>query len=434
MGNIRYTPTFQPADFADGTDLIRASGPNGFNARFHAIEDDLTQFSTVVGDVDTTLTAIASGPTEHSTWFPPQLSGLGGFTGWVPSATGGAQDALAGSASGGLVNLVLPDGVRLTFLRAIGQCSGVTLTIKLSRCAYGLNTVQTLATITTNGNPFDVPMPVDPLLARVDSGSFRYFLTATATSGPGTPPNVVFGAFQIGYSTADLPKPPATELSYSPAFHHNDWIDRVDPVEAAGPNGFNIRFQTIRSDLENVSTVVGQIATALRTTHRPSPGGVAPPTQLTFTPNLLPTRSAHVFTFSSTGVPVGTSLFSQSGGGGAVGIPATGVMNIAPPEGLRLTAVRLRGSIDGTGGSTTNRATLRLLRSSVANPTSSETLVTVQATGVGPFDVGATVPEDLGQVDIHLFRYVLRVDLEALSNGSSALAVESVQINAVASN
>ena len=121
MGTIRYTPTFHPPAFADGTDLIRASGANGFNSRFRAIEDDLTQFTTVVGEVDDALTAITASPTEHSQWFPPQLLGRTGFTPWVPTATGGAQDAPGGAASGGLVNLVLPDGVRLTTLRAVGQ-------------------------------------------------------------------------------------------------------------------------------------------------------------------------------------------------------------------------------------------------------------------------------------------------------------------------
>lgn len=201
MGDIHYTPTVEPPDFADG-EPIRASGPNGFNALFHAIEDDLTQFSSVVADIDAALTAIATGPTEHSQWFPPQLLGLNGFAPWLASATGGAQDT-AGSTSGGLVNLVLPDGVRLTAVRAIGQCtSGVVVTIKLSRCAFGSATVRELATITGNANPFDVTIPVDPSLARVDTGSFRYFLTATATAGPAGGANAVIGAFQIAHSTA----------------------------------------------------------------------------------------------------------------------------------------------------------------------------------------------------------------------------------------
>src|SRR5688572_506286 len=203
-----------------------------------------------------------------------------------------------------------------------------------------------------------------------------------------------------------------TELNYVPTFHHRDWIDRLDPVEAGGPNGFNIRFRIIERDLDRVSTVVGQIATALRTTHRPGPGGVDPPAQLTFTPNLLPAKPHRVFTFQANGVPVGVSVMSGGGGGGS-GVSATGIANLAPPEGRKLTTVRFRGSIDGSGGSTTNRATLFLLRSPLSNPTFFETLVSIQATGVGQFDAGGPVPDNLALVDIHLFRYVLRVRHEA---------------------
>jgi hypothetical protein len=221
-----------------------------------------------------------------------------------------------------------------------------------------------------------------------------------------------------------------TELSYTPQFEHLDWIDRVDQVVAGGPNGFNVRFRAIEHDLQQASTVVSDIATALHTTHRPPPGGLAPPTQLTFTPNLHPVPSTHSFTPGPNGAPTGTSLFTRSTGGGAgVGIAASGVANMSLPEGLRVTIVRFVGAIDGSGGSTINKATLALVRSAipVTGPVV-ETLASVQATGTGAFDLQATVPTNQAVTDIHGFRYAVKVQLEALSNGSSALTVEYVQI------
>jgi hypothetical protein len=230
---------------------------------------------------------------------------------------------------------------------------------------------------------------------------------------------VILGAFQVGFSTAERQKAPAAELSYLPTFHHDPWFDQLDPVEAGGRNGFNIRFRTIERDLGQVSTVVDQMATALRTTRRPGPGGVGPPAQLTFTPNLLPVRTGSVFTFQPNGVPVGASE----------GLAAIGVANLALPERRRLTTVRFRGSIDSSGGSTTNRAILSLLRGDLSNQASFETLAAVAAVETGPFDITATVPDGQALVDLHLFRYVLRVNHQAEASGSSALAVELVEIN-----
>jgi len=228
-----------------------------------------------------------------------------------------------------------------------------------------------------------------------------------------------------------------TELSYRPTFDHVDWIDRVDQVEAGGPNGFNVRFHTIERDLAQASTVVDHIAGALRTTHRPGPGGVDLPTQLTFTPNLRPVPPFNAFVIGPTGASTGTSVFTAAGGGGAgIGKSANGVANLSLPEGLRLTTVRFVGGIDGTGGSTTNKATVLLQRSAIppAGSPTMETLAAPQATGVGPIDVVATVPSNLALIDIHKFRYVVKVELDALSNGGSALTVDFVQINFAASH
>jgi hypothetical protein len=218
-----------------------------------------------------------------------------------------------------------------------------------------------------------------------------------------------------------------TQLSYTPDFQHDDWIDQVHTVLAGGPNGFNIRFHTIERDLARVSTVVDQIAAALRTTHRPGPGGVDPPTQLTFTPNLRPVAPFNVFTIGPNGAPTGVSVFTRSGGGAGIGKSANGIANVSLPEDLRIASVRFVGTINGSGGSTTNTARFNVSRVAVAAPSTVDTLASLQATGVGPVDVSATVPAALAVTDIHKFRYLVKVELDALSNGTSALTLDFVQ-------
>ena len=202
MGDIRYNPRFSADDLVDEVDLIRAAGARGFNARFHAIEDDLAGFSAVVAEIDAALTAVATGPTEHTFWLPPQLLPTTGGAPWQLTPTGAAQDT-PGTSPNGLFNLVLPDGIRLKSIRAIGQCtSGITVTIRLFRCPFGSVTTQVMSTITANGNPYDTTMPVDVSLARVATGTFRYFITASAPITPiANPTSVVVAGLQIAYST-----------------------------------------------------------------------------------------------------------------------------------------------------------------------------------------------------------------------------------------
>jgi hypothetical protein len=202
MGDIRYNPAFAADDLVDEVDPIRAAGPRGFNARFHTIEDDLVGFSGVVARIDAALTAVATGPTEHTFWLPPQLLPTTGGAPWQLTATGAAQDT-PGTSPNGLVNLTLPDGIRLKSIRAIGQCtSGIIVTIRLFRCPFGSATTQVMSTIAANGNPYDTTMPVDESLARVATGTFRYFLTASAPITPiAGPTSVVFAGLQVAYST-----------------------------------------------------------------------------------------------------------------------------------------------------------------------------------------------------------------------------------------
>jgi hypothetical protein len=202
VGDIRFTPRFQHVDWVDGKDQVRAKDPNGFNTRFSTIESDLVQFSTVVAKVDAKLDQIENRPTRHELWLPThQLGGPGNAThGWRLTATG----ALVNSPSlcTGVMDLVLPDGVRLLKFRAIGQTTNnVTVTIKLSRVLFGLgNLQQAMATITGSGTQFDVPVDVDPVLAQTTTATLRYLVDARCENNFAA--SVTISALQIVYSTS----------------------------------------------------------------------------------------------------------------------------------------------------------------------------------------------------------------------------------------
>jgi hypothetical protein len=55
MANVSFTPTFHHSDYVDNRDRVQAGGPNGFNARFRALETDLSKLSTAITDVDAAL-------------------------------------------------------------------------------------------------------------------------------------------------------------------------------------------------------------------------------------------------------------------------------------------------------------------------------------------------------------------------------------------
>lgn len=48
---IEYARTFTHADWIDNEDVVQAEGENGFNVRFHALEDELDAVSAAIGTI-----------------------------------------------------------------------------------------------------------------------------------------------------------------------------------------------------------------------------------------------------------------------------------------------------------------------------------------------------------------------------------------------
>ncbi|WP_405975269.1 hypothetical protein OG496_47100 [Streptomyces sp. NBC_00988] len=206
------------------------------------------------------------------------------------------------------------------------------------------------------------------------------------------------------------------DISYTPTFHHVPWEDRKDRVEAAGPNGFNVRFNAIASDLAHLSTVVTGIGTAIDTSNT----APAPQAQrLSFTPTLRPTGllSGGAWGYDANGVVHANS------------VAMTGVANLTLPNGLRLTSVRVvgaltRGSSHSVGGSISlARTPLRL----VSPPPDPEPLaVNDNIVAVGPLDLQIPVSVPRALIDTSVFRYVLTATFETVLFGG--MSIEAVHL------
>ena len=81
------------------------------------------------------------------------------------------------------------------------------------------------------------------------------------------------------------------DVSFTPTFTHTPWVDNRDRVQAAGPNGFNIRFSQLQSDLQTLSSVVSTIDTELAALASPvasrATSSTCTPTTSPFPPPLL---------------------------------------------------------------------------------------------------------------------------------------------------
>lgn len=91
MASVSFTPTFQHTDYVDNRDRVQAGGPNGFNARFRALQDDLGKLSEVITQVDGALQQRpAAGTLIDTTVTIPAFSA-------GPPSTGGVFDVQLGA-------------------------------------------------------------------------------------------------------------------------------------------------------------------------------------------------------------------------------------------------------------------------------------------------------------------------------------------------
>ena len=216
-------------------------------------------------------------------------------------------------------------------------------------------------------------------------------------------------------------------ISYTPTFHHHPWRDRVDRVEAGGPNGFNGRFTAIESDLHQVSTVVTQIGAELDQIS----GGR--PHRLAFTPALQSTDGPFPsWQVGSDGAPTITLTSAPASGGNAVA-------NLDLPHAARLNGMRIRGQYGGTANpaiSISFSVTVNRVPRLTNTPGSFDTVLVAGETNsqrVGPFDfTGFTIDESTLVVDLDSFRYNLGVSVATGDNSNLTVTLEAAEITYLA--
>jgi hypothetical protein len=203
MNDVSFTPTFQHTPWVDNRDRVQASGPNGFNVRFTAIQTDLQALSTVVTDIGGILDTLGQSPTPtpHTLTLPPLLTATVGVAAWDQDQAGYAVRSSGQLSVAGIAPVVIPNGVTLSSLRASGQNSGsAAVRVSLMR-AHLLGPpagADRLARVSGDANPFDNTTAVDPTMTVVDTTVYRYFVLATADGGASTD-TIGLSGFQITY-------------------------------------------------------------------------------------------------------------------------------------------------------------------------------------------------------------------------------------------
>ncbi|ALO05889.1 hypothetical protein AQF52_0289 [Streptomyces venezuelae] len=200
-----------------------------------------------------------------------------------------------------------------------------------------------------------------------------------------------------------------TDINFSPTFKHVAWVDNRDRVAASGQNGFNVRFDSIQKDLENLSTVVRQIDTGLKA------AGQRPTVErkLTLAPAFVPVEGDPPWILDAFGVAVRKDGSLPN---------VRGIMSVAMPDGVVLRRLRVTGRNTGSG-----TLQVSLFRSPLADTGNLETVVQVSCSG-GPFGDPQDVPADRNRVDMGTYRYFIDANVDNAPAGTS-LGITSIQLS-----
>lgn len=217
----------------------------------------------------------------------------------------------------------------------------------------------------------------------------------------------------------------AAHVSYTPTFHHTNWVDKIDRVEADGPNGFNTRFNAIGADLRQLSTVVTQIDAALEDFQAPPD---PPPQLMSFTPvfGSVPSEGSPWTT-----LPDGTAIADTLGN--AATLSFFGLMNLTLPSGVRLNTMRVLGNLipddtlQASGTVTLWRTLIRL----TAGPAAVDMIVKAD-TGSGflNFDILSQATGQATLIDPSTYRYFVTGTFQTPADifPSTSMTVETIQL------
>jgi hypothetical protein len=198
-------------------------------------------------------------------------------------------------------------------------------------------------------------------------------------------------------------------VSFVPRFHHTAWVDNVDRVQAAGTNGFNVRFQDVEAEFAKLSTVISEIDTAIAALQA---APTAAPVTLTLTPQL-----------ATIGRPWGHTIGAATKFAGELG--ASGLQSLTLPDRVRIRSLRVLGQKEN-GNLTVN------LRRQALPPSANPELVVSAACPNGPIDVTFEPANPaVATVNNGQFRYYLTAELDSATSAATVL-LSAFQITYVA--
>lgn len=193
-------------------------------------------------------------------------------------------------------------------------------------------------------------------------------------------------------------------VSFTPSFTHTPWVDNRDRVQAAGPNGFNVRFAALQADLGSLSGVVQQIDSALDALEA-GPG--AQTRVVTQVPILSPVS--------------GTGAWAQDALGNAFRSGAltalSGISPVVLPNGVTLSSLRVIGTNSGGGA-----LRIDLMRAPLTGGAAPDRIARVVGDSA-PFDTSVAATASFAVVDNLVFRYYVLALL------SGAAAADSVSLS-----
>jgi hypothetical protein len=203
-----------------------------------------------------------------------------------------------------------------------------------------------------------------------------------------------------------------TEIKFEPRFQHVDWVDNRDRVQAAGANGFNVRFADIRKDLEAISGVVSAIDSSIRQLSQQAP---AQAQRLSLPPMFTPIDPAAPWGFNANGIA--TRPDDQDEVAGQMAVPL--------PDKVRLLSLRALGQNTGQQA----RLNIVLGRVLLAGGESTERIA--QIVGVDTFDNTVDADQTRARVDMGKFRYLVSSRVTDARPGDT-VELFSVQITYIA--
>jgi hypothetical protein len=183
------------------------------------------------------------------------------------------------------------------------------------------------------------------------------------------------------------------DVSFTPTFHHTNYVDNRDRVQAGGPNGFNVRFAAIEADLITLSDVVADVDAVLDSLGTPA----ATQHTLSISPALTVVAGSGAWALDSAGYA------SRNG-------PLTTLAGVQPvplPNGATLVSFRVVGQNSGTGS-----LRISLLRARLLSAVAPADRIARVTGDVNPFDRIENADPAFAAVDTTQFRYFVLATLD----------------------